>query len=123
MTLPETDEPRPARQPTTPYDRVVVIFNPNSTGDAPALAEELRADLVERLPDLPVHLQPTQYAGHARELAGEAARTGRPLVVSVSGAGQADSGCSSRNPVTIFVRSSGRSMCRPWLDPGPVTSS
>lgn len=87
MTLPETDEPRPARQPTTPYDRVVVIFNPNSTGDAPALAEELRADLVERLPDLPVHLQPTQYAGHARELAGEAARTGRPLVVSVSGDG------------------------------------
>jgi diacylglycerol kinase family enzyme len=87
VTLPETDEPRPARQPTTPYDRVVVIFNPNSTGDAPALAEELRADLVERLPDLPVHLEPTQHAGHARELAGDAARTGRPLIVSVSGDG------------------------------------
>jgi diacylglycerol kinase family enzyme len=87
VTLPETDEPRPARPSTRPYDRVVVIFNPNSTGDAPALAEELRADLVERLPDLPVHLEPTQHAGHARELAGEAARTGRPLVVSVSGDG------------------------------------
>jgi hypothetical protein len=63
------------------------IFNPHSTGDAPALAEELRADLAERLPDLPVRLEPTQYAGHARVLAGEAAATGRPLVVSVSGDG------------------------------------
>ena len=87
VTLPETDEPRPSRPSTTPYDRVVVIFNPNSTGDAPALAEELRADLAERLPDLPVHLEPTQHAGHARELAGEAARTGRPLIISVSGDG------------------------------------
>jgi diacylglycerol kinase family enzyme len=66
---------------------VVVVFNPHSTGDAPALAEELRADLAERLPDLPVRLEPTQYAGHARVLAGEVAGTGRPLVVSVSGDG------------------------------------
>jgi diacylglycerol kinase family enzyme len=66
---------------------VVLIFNPHSTGDAPALAEELRAELAERLPDLPVRLEPTQYAGHARVLAGEAAATGRPLVVSVSGDG------------------------------------
>jgi diacylglycerol kinase family enzyme len=34
-----------------------------------------------------VQLSPTQHAGHARELAREAARTGRPLVVSVSGDG------------------------------------
>ena len=66
---------------------MVVVFNPHSTGDAPALAEELRADLAERLPDLPVRLEPTQYAGHARVLAGEAAATGRPLIVSVSGDG------------------------------------
>ncbi len=66
---------------------MVLIFNPHSTGDAPALAEELRAELAERLPDLPVRLEPTQYAGHARVLAGEAAATGRPLVVSVSGDG------------------------------------
>jgi diacylglycerol kinase family enzyme len=64
-----------------------VVFNPHSTGDAPALAAELQADLAERLPDLPVRLEPTQYAGHARVLAGEAAATGRPLVVSVSGDG------------------------------------
>ena len=66
---------------------MVLIFNPHSTGDAPALAEELRADLAERLPDPPVRLEPTQYAGHARVLAGEVAGTGRPLVVSVSGDG------------------------------------
>jgi diacylglycerol kinase (ATP) len=77
----------PVGRPSTPYDRVVVVFNPHSTGDAPELAEQLRADLADRLPDLPVHLEPTRYAGHARVLAGEAARTGRPLIVSVSGDG------------------------------------
>ena len=70
-----------------PFDRVVVIYNPNSTGSAPEMAEQLRDDLAERLPDLPVTLSPTQRAGHARELAEEAAGTGNPLVVSVSGDG------------------------------------
>jgi diacylglycerol kinase (ATP) len=70
-----------------PYDRVVVIFNPQSSGDAPRLAEELSADLTDRLPDLPVELCPTQHAGHARDLARQAAGTGRPLIVSVSGDG------------------------------------
>lgn len=87
MRLPESDERRTARPPSPPYDRVVVVFNPHSTGDAPTLAEELQRDLAERLPDLPVRLEPTQYAGHARVLAGEAAATGRPLIVSVSGDG------------------------------------
>jgi len=32
------------------FDRIVVIFNPQSTGDGPQLAEELRTDLTERLP-------------------------------------------------------------------------
>jgi diacylglycerol kinase family enzyme len=36
---------------------------------------------------VPVDLQGTRYAGHARELAQEAAATGRPLIVSVSGDG------------------------------------
>lgn len=70
-----------------PFDRVVVIFNPHSTGKAPQLAEELRADLAERLPTLRVSLSPTEHAGHARELARDAARTGCPLIVSVSGDG------------------------------------
>jgi len=71
----------------SPFDRVVVIFNPHSTGKAPQLAEELRADLASRLPATPVSLFPTQRAGHARELARKAATTGRPLIVSVSGDG------------------------------------
>src|SRR3712207_1630024 len=71
----------------TPFDRIVIIFNPNSTGDAPGLAEELRADLAGRLPAVPVELCPTRYAGHARDLARDVARTGRPLLVSVSGDG------------------------------------
>jgi diacylglycerol kinase (ATP) len=73
---------------TEAFDRMVVIFNPNSTGHAPELAEELRAELADRLPDLPVTMSPTQHAGHGRELAREAAAAGgRPLIVSVSGDG------------------------------------
>ncbi|APU17732.1 MULTISPECIES: diacylglycerol/lipid kinase family protein [Actinoalloteichus] len=68
-------------------DRAVLIYNPNSTGSAPELAEGLRADLAERLPALPVTLRPTRHAGHARDLAAEAAGEGRPLIVSVSGDG------------------------------------
>ena len=70
------------------FDRVVVIFNPNSTGKAAELADELRAGLGERLPGLPVTMSPTQRAGHGRDLAREAAGGGgRPLIVSVSGDG------------------------------------
>ena len=58
------------------FDRIVVIFNPQSTGDGPQLAEQLHTDLTERLPGIPVHLCPTEHAGHARDLARDAARTG-----------------------------------------------
>ena len=69
------------------FDRIVIIFNPQSTGNARRSAEELRDVLVQRLPAVPLQLSPTQHAGHARDLAREAARTGRPLIVSVSGDG------------------------------------
>jgi diacylglycerol kinase family enzyme len=69
------------------FDRVVIIFNPQSTGNAADSAEELRAELAKRLPDVPLELSPTQHAGHARDLARAAALDGRPLVVSVSGDG------------------------------------
>ncbi|MDT0277629.1 diacylglycerol/lipid kinase family protein [Blastococcus goldschmidtiae] len=69
------------------FDRIVIIFNPQSTGDAEELAEDLRDDLAGRLPAVPSELSPTRHAGHARELAREAAATGSPLVVSVSGDG------------------------------------
>jgi diacylglycerol kinase family enzyme len=73
--------------PVTPFDRIVLIYNPHSTGDAPQLAEELHADLARRLPEVPVVMRPTEHAGHARDLARETAQTGRPLIVSVSGDG------------------------------------
>jgi diacylglycerol kinase family enzyme len=70
-----------------PFDSVEIVFNPNSTGDAQERAEELAKQLAERAPDLPVQLRPTEHAGHGREIARDAARAGRPLVVSVSGDG------------------------------------
>jgi diacylglycerol kinase family enzyme len=69
------------------FDRIVTIFNPQSTGNAARSAEELRDELAERLPAVPLELSPTQHAGHARELARKAAGTGSPLIVSVSGDG------------------------------------
>ncbi|MFC7660385.1 acylglycerol kinase family protein [Pseudonocardia benzenivorans] len=69
------------------FDRIVVIFNPHSTGSAAELAAELGAELTRRLPRTTVRLRPTERAGHARELAGEAARVPRSLIVSVSGDG------------------------------------
>jgi hypothetical protein len=47
----------------TPFDRIVVIFNPKSTGEAPQLAEDLRADLARRLPTTPVSLSPPSTRG------------------------------------------------------------
>ena len=69
------------------FDRVVIIFNPQSTGNAPGSAAELRDELARRLPGVPLELSPTRHAGHARTLAREAAFGGRPLIVSVSGDG------------------------------------
>ena len=70
-----------------PFERITVIFNPQSTGPAPQRAQELKNTLADRLPHVPLHLRPTERAGHARELAAQAAATGRPLIVSVSGDG------------------------------------
>lgn len=70
------------------FDTIAIIFNPNSTGDAPALAEQLKASLSGLLPYASdIRLQPTSHAGHAVQLAREVAATGHVLVVSVSGDG------------------------------------
>jgi diacylglycerol kinase (ATP) len=78
--------PRVARV-SRPFDSVEIVFNPNSTGDAQERAEELAGQLAERAPELPVTMRPTERAGHGREIARDAARAGRTLVVSVSGDG------------------------------------
>ena len=72
---------------TRPFDAVEIVYNPNSTGNASERAQELADELAERAPDLPVTMRPTERAGHGREIARDAARSGRPLVVSVSGDG------------------------------------
>lgn len=70
------------------FESITIIYNPNSTGDAPELAETLREELLGLLPDPPdIRLQPTERAGHAVDLAREAASSGNALVVSVSGDG------------------------------------
>ncbi|UKA60714.1 diacylglycerol/lipid kinase family protein [Arthrobacter sp. FW306-2-2C-D06B] len=71
------------------FESIVIIFNPNSTGDARRLAEGLHGEL-EGLLSYPVdiRLQPTAHAGHAVELARDAVSGGGDvLVVSVSGDG------------------------------------
>lgn len=68
-------------------DRIVVIFNPNSSGESEALAQELVGNLAREAPGLWVDLVPTEHAGHARDVARDAARTGTVLVVSASGDG------------------------------------
>jgi diacylglycerol kinase (ATP) len=69
------------------FDRIVLIYNPANPRIPLSLAEGVRDDLCRQLPDVPVTLQPTRYAGHAHELAAAAAATGRPLIVAVSGDG------------------------------------
>ena len=69
------------------FDRAVLIFNAQSSGNAQEKAQELRDELSARLPELLVELVATQHAGHARELARDAAASGRPLIISVSGDG------------------------------------
>ncbi|MET3368639.1 UNVERIFIED_CONTAM: diacylglycerol kinase (ATP) [Jeotgalibacillus campisalis] len=71
------------------FESIVIIFNPNSTGDAPELAQQLHHRLKELLTYQPeIRLQPTEHAGHAVDLARDAAsKGGDVLVVSVSGDG------------------------------------
>lgn len=83
------------------FDTITIIFNPNSTGDAPRLAQELSDELVPALPGTEVRLQPTEHAGHAVGLARKAASNPNALVVSVSGDG-------GYNEVVNGVMASGR---------------
>lgn len=73
---------------TRRFDTICLIFNPHSTGDAPELAAKLRDQLTVVLPYSPeIRMLPTAHAGHAVDLAREAAGTPNTLVVSVSGDG------------------------------------
>lgn len=69
------------------FDRIVLIYNPVNRRVPLTIAQSMRSELRRRLPDMPIALQATERAGHARELAGAAAATGRPLIIAVSGDG------------------------------------
>lgn len=78
----------PGSAPDAPaFHGVLLVYNPNSTGGGEGKAHSLARELKEQAPDLDVQLVPTEYAGHARRIAEDAARTSKPLVVSVSGDG------------------------------------
>ena len=87
------------------FESIVIIYNPNSTGAAPQLAQELHDDLTALLPEVLITMAPTHHAGHGRDVAREAALTGRPLLVSVSGDGGynevVDGAMQSANPDVI----------------------
>lgn len=70
------------------YDVVTIIYNPNSTGDAPTKAKRLLREIRKKDIADKVVKTPTAYAGHAIELAKIAATTAkRPLIIAVSGDG------------------------------------
>lgn len=73
--------------PQAPYRRVVLVYNPHSSGGAAEKARTLAADLARDAGWLEVDLVATEHAGHARDLAEKAGRAGDTLVVSVSGDG------------------------------------
>lgn len=70
------------------FSEIAIVYNPNSTGDAPSAARELKRELRKRLPGQKIELHATKYAGHAEEIAKRvAAKAKRPLIVSSSGDG------------------------------------
>lgn len=70
------------------YSGIYIIYNPNSTGDSEAMANELQGVLIKKMVGMEVEAIPTERAGHAEELAQEiASRSKNPLIVSSSGDG------------------------------------
>lgn len=98
------------------FDHIAIIYNPNSTGDAPKLAKTLKGKIDRNRTSIGTMatLTPTKHAGHAIELAKKVALSyRRPLIVSVSGDGgynevingamQAKAHTKSARPVTAVV--------------------
>ena len=70
------------------FSHIVIIYNPNSTGNGKKLAQALASDLRQLTITAEVQLIPTKYAGHGEELAARYAKQyPRPLIVSSSGDG------------------------------------
>jgi diacylglycerol kinase (ATP) len=71
-----------------PFTNIVIIYNPNSTGDSPEMAKKFAAEVRTYIGEGEIELLETAHAGHAKELAYEAAiKYTDLLIVSVSGDG------------------------------------
>lgn len=98
------------------FDHIAIIYNPNSTGDAPAMAKNLRTQIDRNRKSIGTKavLTPTKHARHAITLSRDIAlKYKRPLIVSVSGDGgynevingamEAKNQSTTAQPVTAVV--------------------
>lgn len=69
------------------FHTVVIIFNPNSTGDGRANANELRSQILNTTKKISVEVVPTDHAGHAVDIAAKYADDKGVVIVSSSGDG------------------------------------
>ncbi len=70
------------------YTSITIIYNPKSTGPGKRLAHKLEAELRANMTEPAISLLPTEYPGHAEDLAYKIAKaSGQPLVISASGDG------------------------------------
>lgn len=70
------------------FNRVLVIYNPNSTGDSERLAKIFAKKARKLYPKASVELVPTKFVAHGEEIAAKAASMpGKTLIVSSSGDG------------------------------------
>lgn len=71
-----------------PYSVVIILFNPNSTGNSRQNAEKLGRDLRAAAPKAKIRVRPTKRRGHAEAITFRAGLANRhALVISVSGDG------------------------------------
>lgn len=70
------------------FDEIIIIYNPNSTGDGKKNAEDLVGQLDQAGVSIKTTMRETTHAGHAEEMAIEYAKTSRQLLlISSSGDG------------------------------------
>lgn len=71
-----------------PFQEIVIIFNPNSSGDSEKNAKELKVLLQKQLKKVKITVIPTKRAGHAMEIAASYIDAKNPtLLLSSSGDG------------------------------------
>jgi diacylglycerol kinase (ATP) len=69
------------------FHTVVIIYNPNSTGDGKANAAALKDHIAAAAPRIKIIVQPTNYAGHAVKIAKKYSKDAGTVIISSSGDG------------------------------------